>query len=82
MSKRRQKLKSQIGAFLRQYQRKAEPGWDPNDRSYDRQLEGKLERMSRRNSMPCSMTLTIRRRISQKETKTAKMRGVENINPK
>lgn len=46
MSRRQQKLKSKIGAFMRQYQRKAEPGWDPNDRHYDRQLEEKLKRMS------------------------------------
>ena len=45
VSKRRQKLKSQIGAFMRQYQRKTEAGWDPNDRGYDRQLEAKLKRM-------------------------------------
>jgi hypothetical protein len=46
MSKRQQRLRSQRGEFMRQYQRKAEPGWDPNDRGYDRQLEEKLKRMS------------------------------------
>lgn len=45
MSKRREKIRSKIGAFMRQYQRKAEAGWDPNDRGYDRQLEAKLKRM-------------------------------------
>jgi hypothetical protein len=46
MSKRRQKLKSQIGTFMHQYQRKAGPAGDPNDRDYDRRLEEKLKRMS------------------------------------
>lgn len=46
MRKRQDKLKAQIGVFMRQYRRKAEAGWDPNDRKYDRELEAKLKRMS------------------------------------
>ena len=45
MSHRKQKIAAEIGAFKRQYQRKAHAGHDPNDRSYDRKLEAKLKRM-------------------------------------
>ena len=46
MSKRnKQELAKEIGAFLQQYRRKAEPGWDPNDRGYDRKVEQYLSRL-------------------------------------
>ena len=45
MSQRKQKMAAEIGAFMRQYQRKAHAGHDPNDRSYSRKLEAKLKRM-------------------------------------
>ena len=45
MSHRKQKMAAAVGAFMRQYQRKAHVGHDPNDRSYDRKLEAKLKRM-------------------------------------
>ena len=45
MSDRKQKIAAEIGAFMRQYQRKANAGHDPNDRSYSRKLEAKLKRM-------------------------------------
>ena len=44
MSKRQQKLQARIGGFMRQYQRKASAAF-PNDRWYDRQMEGKLKRL-------------------------------------
>lgn len=46
MSQRKEKLDAAIAKFMRQYQRKKYPGWDPNDRGYDRELEEKLKRMS------------------------------------
>jgi len=45
MSHRKEKMAAEIGAFMRQYQRKAHSGHDPNDRQYDRELEAKLKRM-------------------------------------
>ncbi len=45
-SKRTRKLEGDIGAFLKQYKRKAHAGWDPNDRRYDRELEEKIKHMS------------------------------------
>lgn len=45
MSKRKKKLRAEIGPFLRQYARKAYPGRDPNDRPYDRRLEERISRM-------------------------------------
>jgi hypothetical protein len=46
MSNRGKKLQSEIGIFLKQYQRKAHAGWDPNDRGYDRDIEKKIKSMS------------------------------------
>ena len=34
-----------MGAFLRQYWRNAYPGWDPNDRWYDREIEQYIRRL-------------------------------------
>ncbi|WP_250461286.1 hypothetical protein [Microbulbifer litoralis] len=45
-SKRKKNLEGEIGAFMKQYARKAYPGWDPNDRSYDRKLEEKIKHMN------------------------------------
>lgn len=38
-------IRANIGAFLQQYQRKAQRGVEPNDRQYDRNLEMRLKRM-------------------------------------
>lgn len=38
-------IRDNLGAFLQQYQRKAQRGVEPNDRHYDRNLEAKLKRM-------------------------------------
>jgi hypothetical protein len=45
MSRRRKRLIGELGSFLRQYRRKRHPNFDPNDRSYDRELEQKIKRM-------------------------------------
>lgn len=44
-SKRKRKLEGEIGAFIRQYARKAEAGIDPNDRGYSREIEKLIKRM-------------------------------------
>jgi hypothetical protein len=46
MSKRKNKISGELGVFLQQYARKAHAGWDPNDRTYDRELEKKIKAMS------------------------------------
>jgi hypothetical protein len=48
MSKRGRhwRLEKQLGAFLRQYRRRRHAGHDPNDRTYDREVEEKLKRLS------------------------------------
>ena len=38
-------LAQKMGEFLRQYGRKKHAGSDPNDRSYDREIEKKLKHM-------------------------------------
>ena len=45
MSKRGKKLTQELGAFLRQYARKAYKTIDPNDRRYDRKIERLVQRM-------------------------------------
>ncbi len=45
MNRRKQKMAAQIGEFMRQYRRKAQPGTEPNDRKYSRKMERKLRRM-------------------------------------
>lgn len=45
MNRRKRKMAAQIGEFLRQYQRKAQRGAEPNDRGYSRKFEQKLKRM-------------------------------------
>lgn len=44
-SGRRMRIERQLGAFLRQYARRGRTSSDPNDRTYDRELEAKLSRM-------------------------------------
>ena len=39
------KIKSNIGTFLKQYKRKSDKNIDPNDRSYDRNLEEIIKKM-------------------------------------
>jgi hypothetical protein len=34
-----------MGAFLRQYKRRAQPGNEPNDRGYDRGIEQYIKRL-------------------------------------
>ena len=46
MNKRKNKLQGDIGVFLKQYERKAYPNSDPNDRHYDREIENKVKNMS------------------------------------
>jgi hypothetical protein len=45
MNRRKKKMAAQIGEFMRQYQRKAQSGVEPNDRQYSRKFEKKLKRM-------------------------------------
>jgi hypothetical protein len=42
---REERVRRRIGAFMRQYERKASHGMDPNDRSYDRKIEQQIKRM-------------------------------------
>lgn len=43
--KKIKKLQRELGNFVQQYGRKKRPGWDPNDRNYDRKIEEKLKKM-------------------------------------
>jgi hypothetical protein len=45
MSERRRRLQGELGTFMRQYGRKAQPGHDPNDRGYDREIERLVKQM-------------------------------------
>ena len=46
MSKRNKKeMAKVVGHFLQQYERKAYPNFDPNDRQYDRKIEEYIKRM-------------------------------------
>jgi len=45
-NKRIKQLEAEIGTFIKQYKRKAHAGYDPNDRSYDREIEKKIKSMS------------------------------------
>jgi hypothetical protein len=45
MRKSKQRLEGEVGAFVQQYARKAYPTHDPNDRRYNREVEGKVRRM-------------------------------------
>ena len=39
-------LAAKLGRFVQQYGRKAQKGWDLNDRNYDRKLEAKMKKLS------------------------------------
>jgi hypothetical protein len=43
--KGREDLAKRVGRFLQQYRRKAQKGVEPNDRSYDRQVEQIIRRL-------------------------------------
>ncbi len=45
MSKRSRRLEGEIGAFIKQYQRKSQRGAEPNDRGYDREIEKIIKNM-------------------------------------
>ncbi len=45
MSRRNERLRGAIGTFIRQYQRKAHPRHNPNDRHYDRQVEQQVSHL-------------------------------------
>ncbi len=45
MGYRKQRLKAELGSFLRLYGRKADRNHDPNDRHYSRRLERQIKRM-------------------------------------
>ena len=49
MTRRRNRLRAQLPAFLRAYGRKKRHGLDPNDRAYDRKLEEEIKRMNPRD---------------------------------
>ena len=38
-------IAKELGTFLRQYSRKAQKGKEPNDRRYDRAIEGRIKRL-------------------------------------
>jgi hypothetical protein len=44
--RRKQRLEGKVGTFLRQYAKKRQKGWDPNDRQYFRRVEEIVQRMS------------------------------------
>jgi hypothetical protein len=39
-------LAGKLGRFVQEYGRKAQKGWEPNDRNYDRKLEAKMKKLS------------------------------------
>ena len=48
VSKRRQRLRGELGSFVQQYARKKNPGIDPNDRRYSREVEQHVKQMDPR----------------------------------
>ena len=44
----KEKVTKELGTFLRQYARRAQKGQDPNDRTYDREIEKELGRLKPR----------------------------------
>ena len=42
---RRAQRTAEIATFVQQYARRAQKGWDPNDRHYDRDVERRVSRM-------------------------------------
>jgi len=46
MAKRdRKQISNRLAAFVKKYARKAYPGHDPNDRTYDREVEKLIRKM-------------------------------------
>lgn len=45
MSNRRNRLRAELGSFVQQYGRKKNPGIDPNDRRYSREVERQVKQM-------------------------------------
>jgi len=45
MAYSKKKIQSSIGIFVKQYKRKSNKCFDPNDRSYDRKLEKIIKKM-------------------------------------
>jgi hypothetical protein len=43
--RKRKWLQASLGGFVQQYERKAQRGVEPNDRSYDRKVENEIRRM-------------------------------------
>jgi hypothetical protein len=41
----KKRIAKELGTFLRQYGRRAQKGQDPNDRTYDREIEQELRRL-------------------------------------
>jgi hypothetical protein len=46
MSRRKKLSEADLALFVRAYQRKRQPGRDPNDRAYDRKVVDMIRRMS------------------------------------
>lgn len=42
---KKDKLAGEIAIFTKQYGRRAQKGFDPNDRGYDRKIEDKMKRL-------------------------------------
>lgn len=45
-SNRKKRFESQVGSFIQAYQRKAQKGKEPNDRSYDIKFEKIIKKLS------------------------------------
>jgi hypothetical protein len=60
--KKRRVSETDMSLFLRQYGRKARRGYDPNDRSYSRDVEKKIKRMK-----PEDVDLLMRGEVSDTE---------------
>ena len=45
VAKRKNELEAKVARFLQQYGRKAQKGQEPNDRRFDRKVQGMIKRM-------------------------------------
>jgi len=45
MNKRKKELKSKMGVFIQQYARKKQKRQEPNDRTYDRDVERRIKKL-------------------------------------
>jgi hypothetical protein len=43
--RRRKEISKELGTFLREYAKRAQKGQEPNDRTYDRNIEKQLRRI-------------------------------------